>query len=58
MSQATIDCQILEEILHKNLNLIIMALTDAAAYREDCGDEPAAEAYGRLAEELEEWIYE
>jgi hypothetical protein len=58
MSQQTIDRAILEEIMLKNLNLIVMALADAAAYREELGEEPAADAYGRLADELEEWIYE
>ena len=58
MSQQTIDRAILEEIMVRNLNLIQMALTDAAAYREECDDEDAAEAYVRLGDELEEWIYE
>ena len=54
-AQPTLDEDVLQDILLKNLHLIGMALADAVAYREDLGEDENAEAYGKLADELEEW---
>lgn len=55
MSQMTMDQAITGEILARNLDLILHALADAQAWREDLGDEESGEAYAQLAAELEEF---
>lgn len=44
------------EILAERLELVLDALEDAAAWREDMEDETSAEAYRELAAELERAI--
>jgi hypothetical protein len=52
---STIDDAIMTEILSRNLYLVMHALDDAAAWREQLEDEGSAEAYQALAAELEEF---
>ena len=55
MSQMTMDQAITGEILARHQELILHALADAQAYREDLGDDDSAEAYAALVAELEEF---
>ena len=55
MAELTIDGAIISEILHANLDLIVMALEDAAAWRASLDQDDEAEVYGKLQAELEEF---
>ena len=55
MAALTIDDAIVSEILHRNLDIIVMALGDAAAWRTDLGQDDEAAIYEQLQAELEEF---